>query len=289
VSHMTGRIVLVTGATSGIGLVTARELARQGATVILHGRNPTKGAAAVAAVREETGSDTVEFLAADLGSMDAIEAAAVEFAERFPRLDVLVNNAGAMHKSRKTTADGFEMTFGVNHLAYFALTLRLIPALLQGEAPRIVNVASRAHRVARGMPWDDLQAERRYFHFARYAESKLANILFSRELARRLDGTGITVNSLHPGMVRTNFALNDEGWIKAMWSRVTLFALSPEQGAATSIYLASSPSVAGVTGEYFDKCRPVQPTRFGTDDDAAARLWTISEQLTGMTLTLSEA
>lgn len=288
-ADMTDRIVLVTGATSGIGEVTARELVRMGAHVVLHGRNPEKGAAAVARMKADTGSDAIEFLQADLGSLDAIAAAAEEFRARHGRLDVLVNNAGAMHDHRKTTADGFEMTFGVNHLAYHAVTAHLLPSLLEGERPRIVNVASRAHRMARGMGWDDLNAEQKYSPLPAYARSKLANILFTRELARRLEGTGITANCLHPGVVRTNFAMNDSGWIRTGWSLLARFALTPEQGAATTIYLASSPSVTGVTGEYFDKCRPTQPTRFGSDDAAAARLWTVTEELTGLPLPLPGA
>ena len=287
--ELSGRIVLVTGATSGIGQVAALELARKGGHIILHGRDQAKGEAAVALVREQAGTEAVEFLQADLASLQDIERAAGELMSRHERLDVLVNNAGAMHQTRKTTADGFEMTFGVNHLAYFALTLHLLPALLKGREPRIVNVASRAHRMARGLPWHDLQAEQGYSHFARYGQSKLANILFTRELARRLDGTGVTANCLHPGLVRTGFAMNDEGWIRALWRPMTVFALSPEQGAATTIYLAASPSVAGVTGEYFEKCRPSRPTRFGTDDAAAARLWTVSEELCGLTFNLPEA
>lgn len=281
---MNGKTVLVTGATSGIGEIAARELASQGAHVFVHGRDAGKGAATVGRIKATSGSDQVEFVQCDLASLQDIERFAGEFLQRCPRLDVLLNNAGAMHTSRKTTADGFEMTFGVNHLAYFALTLRLLPALKAAEQARVVNVASRAHRMARP-DLDDLQAERKYSSWTVYGNSKLFNIWFTRELARKLQGTGVTVNCLHPGVVKTNFALNDEGWMKKAWQLMSsLIAITPEEGAVTSIYLCTSSEVEGMSGGYFDQCKPTRPTKLAQDADLASRLWQVSEELTGLSL-----
>ncbi len=282
---MSGKTVLVTGGTNGIGEEAALALAKMGAHVVVHGRSAEKGEATLARIRGEAPDASLEFLQADLSSLEAIEAAATSFLDSGRPLDVLLNNAGAMHTSRKVTSDGFEMTFGVNHLAYFALTARLLPALKKAEGARIVNVASEAHRQARkGLSWDDMQSEQGYSSFVVYGQSKLANILFTRELARRLDGSGITTNCLHPGVVATGFAKNDVGWMATLWGALGMFLRTPAKGAATSIYLASSPAVAGVTGEYFSNCKPKRANAFGTNDEDAARLWTLSEQLTGLSL-----
>ena len=284
-TEMSGKTVLVTGATSGIGEEAALALAKLGAHVVVHGRSAEKGEATLVRIRAEVPDASLEFLQADLASLDAVRAAAQGFLASDRPLDVLLNNAGAMHTTRKVTADGFEMTFGVNHLACFALTLHLLPALKAARGARVVSVASEAHRQAtRGMPWDDLQNEAGYSAFRVYAESKLANILFARELARRLEGTGITSNSLHPGVVATGFARNDAGWMSTLWAALAVFLRSPAKGAATSIYLASSPDVAGVTGQYFSNSKTKQPSRFGRSDEDALRLWTASEELTGLSL-----
>ncbi len=282
--NLQGKIILVTGATAGIGEITARELARMGARMVLVGRNPQKCEASVASIRQETGNPDVHALVADLSSMAEVRRLADEFHHQYDRLDVLVNNAGAMFSTRIETVDGFERTFALNHLAYFLLTNLLLDRLKASAPSRIVNVASEAHRVAsRGLNFDDLQAQNRYRAFRAYGASKLANILFTRELARRLEGTGVTANCLHPGFVDTSFTAGNGalGWVFRRMA--SLFAITPEKGAQTSIYLASSPDVAGVTGAYFDKCRQKTPLPAAQDDQAARRLWEVSEQLTGLT------
>ncbi len=282
--NLQGKVVLITGATAGIGEVAARALARMGARVAIVGRNPEKCDATVASIRQESGNPDVNALVADLSSMAEVRRLAEDFQTRFDRLDVLLNNAGAMFSTRLETVDGFERTFALNHLAYFLLTNLLIDRIKADTPGRIVNVASDAHRVApRGLNFDDLQAQKRYRAFRAYGASKLANILFTRELAKRLEGTGVTANCLHPGFVATNFTSGNGtlGWIFRRMA--SLAAISPEKGAQTSIYLASSPEVAGITGAYFNKCRQSTPLPAARDDQAARRLWEVSEQLTGLT------
>ena len=267
---MNGKIVLVTGATSGIGLVAARALAAQGATVILHGRDPGKTAAVAATVPGK-----VETVIADLSSLAQVRKLAAEVKARFPRLDVLLNNAGAINNKRTVTVDGLELTFAVNHLAYFLLTRELLPML--GPGSRIVNVASEASRSAK-LDIGDLQSERGYAGWTVYANSKLANILFTFELARRLP-PGVTANALHPGAVASNFAQN-ASWMGVAWKLLAPFLRSEEKGASTSIYLASSPEVAGVTGKYFMDSREKRARRDAYDADLARKLWEASEKLT---------
>lgn len=283
-TNLQGKVVLVTGATAGIGEIAARELARMGARVVIVGRSPQKCEATVASIRQETGNADVHSLVADLSSTAEVRRLADEFLARYDRLDVLVNNAGALFSTRTETVDEFERTFALNHLAYFLLTNLLLDRLKASAPSRIVNVASDAHRVAsRGLNFDDLQAKNRYRAFRAYGASKLANILFTRELARRLEGTSVTVNCLHPGFVATNFTSGNGalGWVFRRMA--SLFAISPEKGAQTSIYLASSPDVSTVTGAYFAKCRQKTPHSAARDDQAALRLWQVSEQLTGLT------
>ena len=267
---MNGKIVLVTGATSGIGLVAARALASQGATVILHGRDPGKTAAVAATVQGK-----IETAIADLSSMAGVRRLAAQLRERFPRLDVLLNNAGAINSRRIVTVDGLELTFAVNHLAHFLLTSELLPML--GPGSRIVNVASEASRSAR-LDLDDLQSERGYSGWTAYATSKLENILFTFELARRLP-RGVTANALHPGAVASNFAQN-ASWMGVAWKLLSPFLRSEEKGARTSIYLASSPEVEGVTGRYFMDCREKRARKDAYDPDLARKLWEASETLT---------
>lgn len=281
--NLQGKTILITGATAGIGEVAARELARSKARIVLVGRNPEKCDASVASIRDQTGNAEVESIVADLSSMAEVRRLAETFQERYDRLDVLLNNAGAMFSTRMETADGFERTFALNHLAYFLLTNLLLDRLKASAPSRVVNVASDAHRVARnGLNFDDLQRQRTYRPFRAYGASKLANILFTRELARRLEGTGVTANCLHPGFVATSFMSGNGvlGWVFRRLASVA--AVSPEQGAQTSIYLARSPEVEEVSGGYFDRCKPVKPSSAALDDDAARRLWEISEQLTGL-------
>ncbi len=278
---MQGKICLVTGATAGIGRVTARELARQGATVIVAGRNAEKSAAVVEQIKQQTGNPNVAYLLADLSSQSEVRALANQFKRQYPRLDVLVNNAGAMFLRRQESADGIEMTFALNHLNYFLLTNLLLDTLIANAPARIVNVASRAHVGVAGLNFDDLQNQKGYFGWRAYGQSKLCNVLFTYELARRLEGTSVSANALHPGLVATRFGSNNTGlsWI---WTFVNLFALSAEEGAQTPIYLAASPEVEGVTGRYFYQSKALPSSKASYDAQAARRLWQVSEQMTGL-------
>jgi NAD(P)-dependent dehydrogenase (short-subunit alcohol dehydrogenase family) len=277
-ADMTGKRVLVTGATSGIGKETARALLKQGAHVVIVGRNAEKTKATLDELK--AGGGQVDFLLADLSSMAEVRRLAKDFLAKWDTLHVLVNNAGAINLSRQVTVDGLENTFATNHLSYFLLTQLLLPALQKGAPARIVNVASEAHRGQR-LDWDDLQAEKSYTQFKVYGRSKLMNILFTRELARRVKDQGITANSLHPGVVASGFLAKPGLW-GVVGKIAGLFMISPEQGAKTSIFLASSPDVKDVTGEYFSKSKALKPTAEAQDDAAAKRLWELSEQLTGL-------
>ncbi len=279
---MNGKICLITGATSGIGKVTALELARMGATVVVAGRSPQRCADTVAHIQTVTGNPAVESLVADLSSQAEIHRLASEFKQRFPRLDVLVNNAGAFFMKRETTVDGIEMTWALNHLSYFLLTHLLLDILKNSAPARIINVASDAHQGGQ-INFQDLQGSRRYQGFSAYAQSKLANIMFTYELARRLEGSGVTANTLHPGFVATDFAKNNSLPVRLGMSLMHLFALKPEEGVQSSIYLAASHEVEGVTGKYYIKCRPVASSPGSYDLEAARRLWEISEKMVGIT------
>ena len=283
---MDPRICLVTGATSGMGEVTAHALARSGATVVLVGRDPGKGAATIDRVKHETGNPAVEFMQADLSSQAQVRQLAREFEARHPHLNVLVNNAGALFMRRQETADGIEMTFGLNHLAPFLLTNLLLDALKSGAPARIVNVSSYGHKSGH-MDFADLQLERRYRGLPAYRQSKLANVLFTYELARRLDGTRVTVNAVNPGNVATNFGFNNLGFLRGPLANVAhglyrLVAVSPQQGARTAIYLATSPEVEGVTGAYFEKEAAAPSSEESRNTLVAGRLWEVSAKLTGL-------
>ena len=278
---MRGKRVLVTGATAGIGKQTALELAKLGADVIIVGRNAEKTAAVVESLRKESGSDAIDSFLADLSSMASIRAFAAAFLAKYDRLDVLVNNAGALFPKREITVDGWERTLATNHLAYFLVAQLLLPALERSAGARIVNVSSEAHAAA-ALDFDDLMAERsRYRSFRQYGRSKLANIFFTQELARRLSGKNITVNCLHPGFVASEFMAKG-----GLWSIIKpiayLFAVNVVDGAKTSVYLASSPEVANISGKYFDKCKEKQPNKLANNADAAKRLWQVSAQLCGV-------
>jgi NAD(P)-dependent dehydrogenase (short-subunit alcohol dehydrogenase family) len=281
VADMTGKTVIVTGGNAGIGLETAVALARAGATTVITARDRARGEAAVADIRSRSNSERADVVVFDLASIASIRKGASNLLARCDRIDVLINNAGLVLSDRRETADGFEATFGINYLGHFVLTLLLLDRIKQSAPARIVNVASTAHKGARtGLDFDDLQSTRRYAGMQVYSKSKLANIYFTTELARRLEGTGVTVNCLHPGTVATHFGRDgDSRGVFAFGLKVIKpFVLTAEQGARTSIYLASSPEVAQVTGRYFVKCRPRSPSKAARDDDAAARLWKISEE-----------
>jgi retinol dehydrogenase 12 len=282
---MTGKVCLVTGATAGIGHVTARELARRGATVVIVGRNRQKCEATVAEIQQQTGNSRVEFLLADLSSQADIRRLATAFRQKYGRLDVLINNAGGIFMQRRESVDGIELTLAVNHLAYFLLTNLLLDLITSSAPARIINVSSDAHR-GMTLDFDDLQSKRNYRGFQAYSKSKLANLLFTFELARRLHGTGVTLNALHPGFVASNiFAGNGMvGWCIRRIASVV--ALSPEKGASTTIHLATAPEVAGVTGEYFVKQRVERSSPESHDDEASRRLWAISEEMTQLGLTV---
>lgn len=276
---MSGQTALVTGATGGIGLATAVALAGLGARVGVVGRDEKRTAAAVQAVLAVPGSGGADGFLADFSDQREVRALAAEVLAAYPRLDVLVNNAGGYWSDRHVSADGLEWTFAVNHLAPFLLTSLLEERLRESAPARIVTVASDAHRAGR-IEFDDLQAERGYAGMRAYAQSKLANILFTRELARRLSGSGVAAYSVHPGTVRTGFAREDAGRLFSLVLRAgALLMKSPEQGAQTSVYAASSPELVGRTGEYLAKSRVAKPSARAQDDVAAARLWSVSEAL----------
>jgi NAD(P)-dependent dehydrogenase (short-subunit alcohol dehydrogenase family) len=275
---MQGKTVLVTGANQGIGKATAIALAAKGAHVVIVARNAGKGRAALAEV-EAAGRGGAELIVADLSSQEQVRRAAAEFKSRHDRLHVLVNNAGVLVPERHTTVDGLEETFALNHLGYFLLTRELLDVLQATERARIVNVSSEAHRRAT-MQWDDLQFERtRYRSFQVYGQSKLANILFTYELARRLEGTGVTANCLHPGVIASGFGQTYGGAISVLVKMARPFLLTAEEGARTSVYLASSREVEGVTGKYFSKCKAVHSSKLSYDVQSQQKLWSLSEQL----------
>jgi len=279
---MRDKTVVITGATNGIGLEAAVALARDGARVVMVGRNPEKTAAAVADVRKRSGSDAVESLLCDFSSQESIRKLAVDLRARCARIDVLVNNAGTVHARRTLTAERIESTFAVNHLGYFLLTNLLTELLVKSAPARVVNVASVAHY--RGtLDFDDLGFERGYQVMKAYARSKLANVLFTRELARRLSGTGVTVNALHPGTVATGIWSAAPGWLRPVLAIAKLFMVSPGEGARRIVYLASSPEVAATTGSYFEEDRAKKPARLAEDDALAARLWSESARMVGLT------
>ncbi len=279
---MQDKVCLITGATSGIGLVTAQALAQRGATVVMAGRDETRGAEGVDQVKKATGNDAVDLLLADLSSQAQIAELAQTFQRRYDRLDVLVNNAGAIFTERQVSAEGIEMTFALNHLGYFLLTHLLLDILKSSAPSRIVNVASRAHQGGRIL-FDDLQGERRFSGWRSYCQSKLANILFTYELAERLKGTQVTANVLHPGFVATRFGHNNTGVMAWLIRAAQMMAISNERGAETMIYLATSPEVAGVSGKYFVNNRETQSSSQSNDTAVAQGLWQVSETMVGMT------
>ena len=284
---ITGKRVLVTGGTTGIGKATVEGLAGLGAEVIFTARDPAQGDEIVAEIAASTGNTAVSHRRLDLDDLGRIRDFGSAFRAEFDRLDVLINNAGVILTERRETADGFEFTFGVNHLGHFVLVNELLP-LLEASAPaRIVILASDAHKFTKGLDFDDLQSAEGRFGARRgmavYSRSKLANMLHTRELARRLDPAKVTVNCVHPGAVRTRLGRDSEGTrlSEAVWPLVSRFFLTPEEGARTSVWAASSPELEGVSGEYLSKSAIAKPKRTAHDDVAAARLWAVSEELVG--------
>ena len=276
---MAGKTCLVTGATAGIGKETALGLARQGATVVVAGRNRERCTATVEQIKAQTGNSSVDFLVADLSSLQEVRKLAGQVKESYPRLDVLVNNAGAIMLSRRLSVDGIELTIALNHLSYFLLTNLLLDRLAASAPARIVNVSSSSHRKAR-IRFDDLEGQRRYGGMRAYSQSKLANVFFTYELARRLEGTGVTANALHPGLVSTNFLSNNGKLGQFLCFFMGLRGMSAPKGALTSIYLASSAEVEGVTGRFYEKSREVRSSPSSYDRSVADRLWQVSAKMT---------
>jgi len=280
---MAGKTVLITGGSSGIGKATAIGLAALGARVAITGRDLGRAEAAAVDIRAATGNPAVDAFGADLSSQAEVRRLAADVLDAYPRLDVLVNNVGGSWATRHVTADGLEHTFALNHLAAFLLTSLLLDRLKASAPARVVTVSSNAQSLGK-IDFEDLQGERKYSEQKAYPQSKLASVMFTYELARRLEGTGVTATVLHPGVVSTRFGSEDPSLIfKVVVPFYRPFMKTPQQGAATSIYLASSPKVEGVTGRYFAKGRPQTSNKASYDESAAARLWRVSTDLVGIT------
>ncbi|HEY2780738.1 MAG TPA: SDR family NAD(P)-dependent oxidoreductase [Steroidobacteraceae bacterium] len=276
---MKGKVVVITGATSGIGEVAAQRLAAMGARIVLIARDPARGQKTLTRLPSLGSSAAHSIYYGDLSRISESKRVAAEISAAEPRVDVLINNAGALFGTRQLTADNLEETFATNHMAYFVLTLGLRAPLLAAAPSRVVSTASDAHKGCT-LHFDDLQAAKGYSGFRVYGRSKLCNILFTRELAGRWAGTGVTANCLHPGFVATRFGDASGGLLSgAVRIGKTLFAITPEKGAKTIVYLASSPEVAAISGEYFYKCQIAAPTAAAQDDDAAKRLWDESARI----------
>ncbi len=278
-ADMHGKVCVVTGANSGIGKATALGLAQLGATVVLVCRSQSRGAAALAEIKQRSENGSVVLLVADLSSQQQVRRVAAAYRQQFGRLDVLVNNAAVAKRKRAVTEDGLELTFAVNHLAPFLLTHLLLDRLKASAPARVVTVSSAAHGDST-INFADLQGEQRYKSFGAYSQSKLANVLFTYELARRLQGTGVTANCLHPGLVATAIFRDAPLWMRAGLALARPFILRSERGADTVLYLATDPEVAEVTGRYFEQRKPVQSSPLSYDTDVARRLWDVSEALT---------
>jgi len=281
-TDLKGKVCLVTGATAGIGKITATSLAKMGAEMVIHGRDQAKAEASVRDIKKTTGNQKIHYILADYSDLGQVREMAGEFQEKYPRLDLLINNAGAFFNRRIPTTYGVEMTFLVNHLAPFLLTNLLLDPLKSSAPARILTVSSESHRQGK-MNFQDLGFKKGYFGIKAYARSKLANILFTYELARRLEGAGVTVNALHPGHIATDIWKNNFGILgpalKWFMSRI---ALTPAEGAENSVYLASSPEVAGISGKYFIKIDPGRSSPESYDPALARKLWEISERITGL-------
>lgn len=277
---MKGRSVVITGATQGIGRATAKALAERGAELCLIVRDKQRGNELQEALSQSTGKKPA-LVFADLASMNDIKRAASEIKDQLPKIDVLINNAGGIFPTRRLTHEGFEQTFALNHLGYFALTCLLRRQLETSTSARVINVSSSAH-AAGNIYFDDITLERNYTALRAYAQSKLANVFFTYELARKLAGSGVTANCLHPGVVRTGFGKGEPGWFRVLVKIGAPFLLSEEEGAKTSIFLASSSDIEGVTGAYFVRCRRRSTAKVSYDAELAKKLWEMSESMTGI-------
>ncbi len=278
---MKGKVVVITGATSGIGEIAAQRLAGMGARIVLVARDAARGQKTLTRLPSIGSGSPHSIFYGDLSRISESKRVAAEIAATEPRIDVLINNAGALFSTRGLTADNLEQTFATNHMAYFALTLGLKASLLAAAPARVVSTASDAHK-GYTLDFTDLQAEKGYSAIRAYGRSKLCNILFTRELARRWSGKGVTANCLHPGFVATRFGDGSGGFLSGVVRIAKVFAITPEKGAETIVYLASSPDVSASSGEYFYKCRPATPTAGGRDEAAAERLWNESAKLAGI-------
>jgi NAD(P)-dependent dehydrogenase (short-subunit alcohol dehydrogenase family) len=277
---MQGKVCLITGSSSGIGKVTARELASMGATVVMLCRNRAKGEATQAEIRAASGNAQVDLIVADLSSLAEVRRAASEFKQKYPRLHVLINNAGGVNAERKVTPEGLEYTFATNYLAPFLLTELLLDVLKASAPARIVNVSSTGHASGQ-IDFADLQGEERYRWMKAYAQSKLAQIYFTYELASRLEDTGVTINALHPGLISSNFNSGTKGMTHFIAEVIYFFAgISAEKGARTTLYLATSPEVEGVSGKYFVDCKETPSSKRSYEATVRQRLWQVSQELT---------
>ncbi len=285
---LSGKRVLITGCTLGIGREATLQLAALGADLVLIARDPAKLTALAAELNTLGGGGTVSTEVADLSSQQAIRALAERLLANNPRIDVLINNAGGIFLEHKKTVDHIEWTFAVNHLAYFLLTELLLPRIIESAPARIISTSSGAHVPGR-IDFENLNGEKGYGGMRAYAQSKLANLLFTYELARRLEGKGVTANALHPGAVRTGFGRNEKGWLSVLVKLGAPFLLSPKKAARTITYLASSPEVADKSGGYYIKSRPRKSSKRSYDEVAAKLLWEISEKMTGLSQKLLSA
>lgn len=276
---MKGRNVIITGGNAGIGLATSIALAKQGANIYIVSRGKDKAEEAVKTIVAESGNKNVKYFLANLSSQKSIRKLAAEIKNEMSVIDVLINNAGGTFSDFTLSEDGLEMTIATNHFAYFLLTNLLLNSIKKSDYARIVNVASGSHYKGK-IDFESFTKNNSYFVLSAYGQSKLANVLFTNELAERLKGTNVTVNSLHPGFVKTQIGNKNASWYSNLfWSIITLGAISVEDGAKTSVYLASSPEVKGVTGKYFDKCRATKPAALALDKELGKQLWKKSEEL----------
>lgn len=274
-----GKVCIITGGNSGIGKATALGLAKLGGIIIIVCRNRSEGEATQSDIKTKSGNENVHLLVADLSSMQPIRQLADDFKRTYQKLHVLVNNAGEILTKRHVTVDGFERTFASSHLGHFLLTNLLLDVIKAGASARIVNITSEAHRGAR-IHFDDLHGEKKYTAFQAYGQAKLANVLFTYELAKRLEGTGVTANCLHPGVVRTGFGHDDSGLMSLGIWIASPFFMSAEKAAKAVVRLAASPELEGLTGKYFSKMKEANSSEESYDEDVAQRLWKVSEELT---------